>query len=132
MAGHRAASTSSCPGTGRPRKPAECQAVRERVPRPRFRYISTVRKRHETGIADDLLGPVDIHGSPGGPAVIRAPLWRVGTMLERSRLVVSDAVWEKVARSEEHTSELQSRQYLVCRLLLEKNSTACSCPNSLT
>src|SRR3712207_7215765 len=26
--------------------------------------------------------------------------------------------WE--ARSEEHTSELQSRQYLVCRLLLEK------------
>src|SRR3712207_7827510 len=26
----------------------------------------------------------------------------------------------QVARSEEHTSELQSRQYLVCRLLLEK------------
>src|SRR3712207_7930387 len=26
-------------------------------------------------------------------------------------------------RSEEHTSELQSRQYLVCRLLLEKNIT---------
>src|SRR3712207_7211272 len=30
-----------------------------------------------------------------------------------------------VARSEEHTSELQSRQYLVCRLLLEKTKT---CP----
>src|SRR3712207_8024449 len=27
------------------------------------------------------------------------------------------------ARSEEHTSELQSRQYLVCRLLLEKTKT---------
>src|SRR3712207_7648524 len=27
----------------------------------------------------------------------------------------------KSGRSEEHTSELQSRQYLVCRLLLEKN-----------
>src|SRR3712207_8073122 len=27
-----------------------------------------------------------------------------------------------VARSEEHTSELQSRQYLVCRLLLEKKT----------
>src|SRR3712207_7562701 len=26
----------------------------------------------------------------------------------------------RTARSEEHTSELQSRQYLVCRLLLEK------------
>src|SRR3712207_9102201 len=33
-------------------------------------------------------------------------------------------------RSEEHTSELQSRQYLVCRLLLEKkkipNNTTCT------
>src|SRR3712207_8652144 len=29
-------------------------------------------------------------------------------------------------RSEEHTSELQSRQYLVCRLLLEKNKKHCS------
>src|SRR3712207_7087325 len=27
-------------------------------------------------------------------------------------------------RSEEHTSELQSRQYLVCRLLLEKNKSS--------
>src|SRR3712207_6999067 len=30
-------------------------------------------------------------------------------------------------RSEEHTSELQSRQYLVCRLLLEKKKTRCHC-----
>src|SRR3712207_8941727 len=29
-----------------------------------------------------------------------------------------------LARSEEHTSELQSRQYLVCRLLLEKKNKA--------
>src|SRR3712207_8955282 len=29
-------------------------------------------------------------------------------------------VYYKAPRSEEHTSELQSRQYLVCRLLLEK------------
>src|SRR3712207_7663874 len=28
-------------------------------------------------------------------------------------------------RSEEHTSELQSRQYLVCRLLLEKKNEQC-------
>src|SRR3712207_7787445 len=31
----------------------------------------------------------------------------------------------EAARSEEHTSELQSRQYLVCRLLLEKKNTTC-------
>src|SRR3712207_8892489 len=30
---------------------------------------------------------------------------------------------ERLVRSEEHTSELQSRQYLVCRLLLEKKKT---------
>src|SRR5258707_8484382 len=30
---------------------------------------------------------------------------------------------KKATRSEEHTSELQSRQYLVCRLLLEKKKT---------
>src|SRR3712207_8617747 len=35
-------------------------------------------------------------------------------------------------RSEEHTSELQSRQYLVCRLLLEKNTCLlCVHPNLL-
>src|SRR3712207_8399843 len=31
-----------------------------------------------------------------------------------------EVVSYEVRRSEEHTSELQSRQYLVCRLLLEK------------
>src|SRR3712207_7549237 len=36
-------------------------------------------------------------------------------------LVVGDD--REAKRSEEHTSELQSRQYLVCRLLLEKKKT---------
>src|SRR3712207_8208789 len=35
-----------------------------------------------------------------------------------TRLLLDDGRID--ARSEEHTSELQSRQYLVCRLLLEK------------
>src|SRR3712207_8216099 len=34
--------------------------------------------------------------------------------------VEAELVLEHASRSEEHTSELQSRQYLVCRLLLEK------------
>src|SRR5256884_1107552 len=33
-------------------------------------------------------------------------------------------VWQALDRSEEHTSELQSRLHLVCRLLLEKKKTA--------
>src|SRR3712207_6899140 len=57
-------------------------------------------------------GPVEpgarSHG-PGaaGPAGDQRGRWR------------GPAHWP-AARSEEHTSELQSRQYLVCRLLLEK------------
>src|SRR3712207_7438300 len=34
--------------------------------------------------------------------------------------LVTEKLWRNQKRSEEHTSELQSRQYLVCRLLLEK------------
>src|SRR3712207_8975535 len=48
--------------------------------------------------------------------------------LDRSHSVPADKVDQPALpvpdaapRSEEHTSELQSRQYLVCRLLLEKN-----------
>src|SRR3712207_8759194 len=41
----------------------------------------------------------------------------------RQELVADDV---EPLRSEEHTSELQSRQYLVCRLLLEKKKTFCS------
>src|SRR5947209_16108469 len=43
--------------------------------------------------------------------------------LERGSLSEADRYWIQLRladRSEEHTSELQSRQYLVCRLLLEK------------
>src|SRR3712207_7203463 len=42
---------------------------------------------------------------------------------------IAEQIVERVIhckRSEEHTSELQSRQYLVCRLLLEKKKTSCS------
>src|SRR3712207_8989778 len=44
-------------------------------------------------------------------AVDRELIWN--TLMEGARRPAT-------ARSEEHTSELQSRQYLVCRLLLEK------------
>src|SRR3712207_8024736 len=41
-------------------------------------------------------------------------------------------VVEASSRSEEHTSELQSRQYLVCRLLLEKNKPGYTISNQPT
>src|SRR3712207_7579790 len=46
----------------------------------------------------------------------------VGEVVEELAVFAGDerGVEGEVHRSEEHTSELQSRQYLVCRLLLEK------------
>src|SRR3712207_7996454 len=41
--------------------------------------------------------------------------------VEKSLLQINETLGE-IGRSEEHTSELQSRQYLVCRLLLEKKN----------
>src|SRR3712207_7507242 len=43
-----------------------------------------------------------------------------------SRLEIDESEIQK--RSEEHTSELQSRQYLVCRLLLEKKKNKALSP----
>src|SRR5258707_7393372 len=52
----------------------------------------------------------------GPPLLSRKPSGRAA---ERARFGVENRRREG-ARSDEHTSELQSRQYLVCRLLLEK------------
>src|SRR3712207_4270884 len=63
-----------------------------------------------------------------GPLGRRRPYFLTGAVLASIALFfmpTSSALWMAasllwILRSEEHTSELQSRQYLVCRLLLEK------------
>src|SRR3712207_8630795 len=47
-------------------------------------------------------------------------LQRQRTMVQHEVMTLQRRVDAGELRSEEHTSELQSRQYLVCRLLLEK------------
>src|SRR3712207_7063438 len=47
-----------------------------------------------------------------------------GRVSKRIADEIFDGLFDPIRiRSEEHTSELQSRQYLVCRLLLEKKKT---------
>src|SRR3712207_7334578 len=60
------------------------------------------------------------------PLVARLAMARTG--LAGVPMAAGSALGQSVAgtRSEEHTSELQSRQYLVCRLLLEKKKTQLS------
>src|SRR5438445_8641849 len=71
------------------------------------------------------MNPVVVHG--GGPQIeqLLTRLGKKGEFVQGMRVTDSETmdVVEMVLRSEEHTSELQSRQYLVCRLLLEKKKT---------
>src|SRR3712207_7904828 len=64
------------------------------------------------------------HGEDG---LIGLCLLSFGVMIKKRRLALESGkdhlahrYGKILVRSEEHTSELQSRQYLVCRLLLEK------------
>src|SRR3712207_7728331 len=60
------------------------------------------------------------------PGAARIWSWRSGTWWSIERLMTNCVSGLPLqifsTRSEEHTSELQSRQYLVCRLLLEKKN----------
>src|SRR3712207_7224704 len=80
-----------------------------------FPYTTLFRSggEHEVGAA--LVGclPQRLRGGIG--AVLARAVARVVPVDDRALRARSREV-----RSEEHTSELQSRQYLVCRLLLEK------------
>src|SRR3712207_7569755 len=75
----------------------------------------------------DALPILDAHatferlGARGFAARAQRELDRLDPRVEGHELTPTEQrLAELVARSEEHTSELQSRQYLVCRLLLEK------------
>src|SRR3712207_6858127 len=75
-----------------------------------FPYTTLFRSARE----DAVIGGGDVRVGPHhrGDAAVEMPPER--DLLARRLGVHVDE------RSEEHTSELQSRQYLVCRLLLEK------------
>src|SRR3712207_7452191 len=81
-----------------------------------FPYTTLFRSDGEQVADEAVVGEVLVEGP--------APPLRV---LEVARdglvVLVRELAVVHVVRSEEHTSELQSRQYLVCRLLLEKKQT---------
>src|SRR3712207_8960543 len=82
-------------------------------------FRSDVSAGEERAIYTRVLLPPDAAGTA---VVLRAELHYAG---EDGRAITTAV--DQWFRSEEHTSELQSRQYLVCRLLLEKKkNTHCS------
>src|SRR3712207_8878434 len=69
---------------------------------------------------DVVLNPLGVPGRMNVGQVLETHLGWVAKQGWDIELADASASWVADVRSEEHTSELQSRQYLVCRLLLEK------------
>src|SRR3712207_8812829 len=67
-----------------------------------------------------LEGLLAIHHARAGPLAELGDLLRGNRRRHGARVPRRGNAAGECCRSEEHTSELQSRQYLVCRLLLEK------------
>src|SRR3712207_6891695 len=89
-----------------------------------FPYTTLFRSLVERGGEEDLDRPDRVDLARGRRDAAGPPLPRqLGGGADR---VMEGAAG--VLRSEEHTSELQSRQYLVCRLLLEKKKNPKSQP----
>src|SRR3712207_7563372 len=84
-----------------------------------FPYTTLFRSEGQKEMGRDDFTKIP-NGLPG--AEERAmTLWTLG--VREGKLSENQFVAALSTRSEEHTSELQSRQYLVCRLLLEKKKT---------
>src|SRR3989449_7113677 len=79
-----------------------------------FPYTTLFRSVHERG--DGRPGHRDLPGRGRAAPRFRAAMIRVLYISEHASLGGGQQ------RSEEHTSELQSRLHLVCRLLLEKKN----------
>src|SRR3712207_7737374 len=82
-----------------------------------FPYTTLFRSKHASSLAALAAPTVNSYHRlvPG----FEAPVYAAWSRGNRSAVL-------RVPRSEEHTSELQSRQYLVCRLLLEKKKSLCT------
>src|SRR2546422_4601644 len=81
-----------------------------------FPYTTLFRSRDELLETD-----VAFHGDDGARAGARQPVHGLRDLLgHRLALALREPTHQARLRSEEHTSELQSRLHLVCRLLLEK------------
>src|SRR5947209_15804679 len=78
-------------------------------------HIGVLKYLDEHHIPVDAIAGTSMGGLIGG-------LYATGHDALHIQEIARQAKWSDLfrARSEEHTSELQSRQYLVCRLLLEK------------
>src|SRR3712207_8343746 len=84
-----------------------------------FRSPSIYKEQHSVSLSQQEDTLLVIKGRHDPCVALRA----VPVIEAVTALVILDFLGDIDHRSEEHTSELQSRQYLVCRLLLEKKKS---------
>src|SRR3712207_7218446 len=87
-----------------------------RPPRSTLFPYTTLFRSGEEAIAPDAVLGVAAAGSG-------CDFVRTFGLDRKPSVIAKHLAGESTMRSEEHTSELQSRQYLVCRLLLEKKTS---------
>ena len=84
------------------------------------RFYRLNLKNNFTDIIFICVGSNKITGDSLGPIVGAKLKQKLGTNIAIIGTTETPVNYENIKRSEEHTSELQSRGHLVCRLLLEK------------
>src|SRR5690625_6742892 len=97
----------------KPMRPTSCQA-----PQIISQYAARTVSKNQ-GIPSAFFGPLVIHGILGALSQSTRGGHACFALIKRGPTVAKNHIF-KPERSEEHTSELQSRGHLVCRLLLEK------------
>src|SRR3712207_6873160 len=98
-----------------------------RPPRSTLFPYTALFRSHGAGQLAKLANQIIVGVTIGAVAEALLPAERGGADPAKVREALRGGFAES-RRSEEHTSELQSRQYTVCRLLLEKKKTTAHLP----
>src|SRR5690606_34052923 len=92
-------------------------------PNSRFLYVTSYDYIYQYDLwSYDILATKDTVAIYDGYEIVITPIFTLPTRFFLMQLGPDGRIYINCPRSEEHTSELQSRENLVCRLLLEKKN----------
>src|SRR3712207_8946247 len=89
-----------------------------RPPRSTLFPYTTLFRSYGVGVGDPVIDYVQM--AARRDQIVKRLWTGLKSLVDKNKVTWVQGKGRLDGRSEEHTSELQSRQYLVCRLLLEK------------